>query len=588
MNMRELPHARALGARFKEKLQNTLFYMNVFQGMRIGYLSLEECRIVLSMKKKEMVLITDELPFDKRSRSLDINLAEHGKMFLENQGQEEKQRTLGVLGSGDYGRAIAGRLAQAGYTVLVGSRNPNNQAIRTLLDSKPGTRLVSQEAAAEGAGILVVAVPSDHYSRLPLHALKGKILIDVANNTKMPKPDEMSQAEILQQLVPLADVVKSFNVLSAYALENNVNQAAKQVPVASDSPRAKKMILELLKELNYTAVDYGSLEKAREIECIPLRFLPSWKIPFIVVAILWCLHFLLLLLKFQLCETLDGNPNKASRLWRHLGLLNINRATAITALWTLTLCYIPGVIAAYTQLVWGTKYRRFPNWLDKWLRMRKQLGLLMLGLGAIHTILGTAVWSSKYDPLIWDKPTVIKTMVKFNSSSFTEKEVVVQNSLMNLQGELFITFGCASMFLTCLLGITSLPSVGATLTWREFMFIQSKLGWMALLTGVVHDGVLGWGFSPQHYTLCSLPSGAQYALHPPLLTVILKLPLLIPWVDNALQTIRRGHDRKKRRGRVKEHGKKQFYQDDFSLDGKKSAAASSSSSTNHSSGSEPH
>ena len=34
---------------------------------------------------------------------------------------------------------------------------------------------------------------------------------------------------MLQQLVPQAQVVKSFNVLSAYALENNVQQQAKQV-----------------------------------------------------------------------------------------------------------------------------------------------------------------------------------------------------------------------------------------------------------------------------------------------------------------------------------------------------------------------
>ena len=32
--------------------------------------------------------------------------------------------TIGVLGSGDFGRALAGRLAQAGYTVLLGSRDP--------------------------------------------------------------------------------------------------------------------------------------------------------------------------------------------------------------------------------------------------------------------------------------------------------------------------------------------------------------------------------------------------------------------------------------------------------------------------------
>lgn len=44
----------------------------------------------------------------------------------------------------------------------------------------------------------------------------------------------------------------------------------------------------------------------------------------------------------------------------------------------------PGLLAAYIQLWRGTKYSRFPKWLDDWLKMRKQLGLIMLGLAGIH------------------------------------------------------------------------------------------------------------------------------------------------------------------------------------------------------------
>ncbi|MPC39563.1 Metalloreductase STEAP2 [Portunus trituberculatus] len=70
------------------------------------------------------------------------------------------------------------------------------------------------------------------------------------------------------------------------------------------------------------------------------------------------------------------------------------------------------------------------------------------------------------------------------------------------------------MFITFIVGVSSLPSVGATLTWREFNFIQSKLGWVALLTAVMHDGLLGWGFSADDYAVCSLPSGAQNRTSP--------------------------------------------------------------------------
>ena len=46
----------------------------------------------------------------------------------------------------------------------------------------------------------------------------------------------------------------------------------------------------------------------------------------------------------------------------------INKTCDNHALIMLALCYLPGVLAAYTQLVRGTKYSQFPAWLDTWLR----------------------------------------------------------------------------------------------------------------------------------------------------------------------------------------------------------------------------
>lgn len=66
-------------------------------------------------------------PYNKRDAST-FNSA------FENNGMDTKenvnnQEIVGVLGSGDYGRAIAGKIAQTGYTVLIGSRDPNNPQI---------------------------------------------------------------------------------------------------------------------------------------------------------------------------------------------------------------------------------------------------------------------------------------------------------------------------------------------------------------------------------------------------------------------------------------------------------------------------
>ena len=69
-----------------------------------------------------------------------------------------------------------------------------------------------------------------------------------------------------------------------------------------------------------------------------------------------------------------------------LPLTNMNWYLAEHALTMLGLCYLPGCLAGYIQLFRGTKYSKFPKFLDRWLKMRKQLGLLMLLSASLHVI----------------------------------------------------------------------------------------------------------------------------------------------------------------------------------------------------------
>lgn len=43
-------------------------------------------------------------------------------------------------------------------------------------------------------------------------------------------------------------------------------------------------------------------------------------------------------------------------------------------------------MAAAVQLGRGTKYKRFPGWLDRWLCVRKELGLLSLLCALLHAV----------------------------------------------------------------------------------------------------------------------------------------------------------------------------------------------------------
>ena len=68
--------------------------------------------------------------------------------------------------------------------------------------------------------------------------------------------------------------------------------------------------------------------------------------------------------------------------------------------------------------------------------------------------------------------------------------------------------GAVTLCLLAILGIASLPSVTDRLTWREFTFIQSKLGWTALVAGSLHNLFLGWDYMLTAFA-CYLPSGLQ-------------------------------------------------------------------------------
>ena len=177
----------------------------------------------------------------------------------------------------------------------------------------------------------------------------------------------------------------------------------KEVLYSGNDYSAKKEVNALIRSLGFTPVDRGSLSNAIEIEDIPVQRFPQWKSPSIVSLIVFIFLFLIIFGSFNICRILNprqhppppGSTTPKPEIhewdwdlfWDHFAMIPakiINVVLAMHALTMLALCYLPGCIAAYIQLWRGTKYSRFPNFLDKWLKMRKQLGLLMLFSASMH------------------------------------------------------------------------------------------------------------------------------------------------------------------------------------------------------------
>ncbi|XP_045569192.1 metalloreductase STEAP4-like [Salmo salar] len=136
-----------------------------------------------------------------------------------------------VFGTGDLGRSLGLRLLQAGHGVLFGSRRP--KSCRLL---PHGAQVLCHAAAAQSTRLIFIAVQREHYDFLvPLaNQLKGKVCMDLSNNLRTNQYPE-ANAEYLQSLVPGAEVVKGFNTLSAWALQNGP-LAGKQMKANKTTP----------------------------------------------------------------------------------------------------------------------------------------------------------------------------------------------------------------------------------------------------------------------------------------------------------------------------------------------------------------
>jgi 8-hydroxy-5-deazaflavin:NADPH oxidoreductase len=206
---------------------------------------------------------------------------------------------IAVLGTGMVGQALAGRLAELGHVVTVGTRDVAATMARTEPDGMgnppypvwarehPEVRLGTFAEAAAGAELIVNAT-SGSKSIAALEAagrenLAGKVLLDIANpldftNGFPPSlfvKDTDSLAEQIQRAFPEVQVVKGLNTLTAMLMVNprQLADGDHTVFVSGDDAGAKKTVSELLADLGHRdVIDLGDLSSARGSEML----LPIW------------------------------------------------------------------------------------------------------------------------------------------------------------------------------------------------------------------------------------------------------------------------------------------------------------------------
>ncbi|XP_051722086.1 metalloreductase STEAP4 [Ctenopharyngodon idella] len=447
--------------------------------------------------------------------------------MTELHGKMQKRETVCIFGTGDFGRSLGLRLLQSGYNVVYGSRDPKN----SLLLPKE-SKVMAHAAAACEAHVIFVAVQREHYGFLKSLAsnLEGKVLIDVSNNLRRGLYPE-SNAEYLSSLVPGATVVKAFNTISAWALQSGGLDANRQVLICGDRADAKQQVVDIAQSLGFTVLDRGSLRAAAELEDLPLQLFPLWRLPFCIALCLTAFIFFYALTRDVIYERVTNGKDNAFRIMISLA----NRVFPIVSLVMLALCYLPGALAGFLQLYNGTKYRRFPDWLDRWMLCRKQLGLLALAFGFLH-VLYTLVIPIRY---------YVRYRINVYTISLIKDNITYEfDNTAAWRHDSYYSMGILGFGLFVLLGITSLPSVSNSLNWREFSFVQSKLGYLTLLLCTAHTFLYGWDkFLRTSSYRWWMPPSYMLSLVVPCIVLILKLILIMPCVDRKVTRIRQGWER---------------------------------------------
>jgi predicted dinucleotide-binding enzyme len=197
-------------------------------------------------------------------------------------GASDSLSTVAIIGSGKVGGALGTRLAESGYKVIYGSRNPSEPRIKDLLARSPGATAVDPARAARTAPVLVLAVPwtSAQHSIETLGDLSGTILIDPtnpvapANGRDNAMPVSGSGAQMIQSWARGARVVKAFNTTNWSVLGNPAKVSALvTIPLAGDDAAAKAIVAKMVSDLGFTAADAGPLINAHYLEEMAMLYI---------------------------------------------------------------------------------------------------------------------------------------------------------------------------------------------------------------------------------------------------------------------------------------------------------------------------
>jgi predicted dinucleotide-binding enzyme len=185
--------------------------------------------------------------------------------------------TIGIIGAGHIGSALARAFAGLGYDVVISnSRGPESLA-GLVAELGPKVTAATAQDAAAAADLAVVTVPLKALKDVPVAPLAGKIVLDT-NNYYFERDghfDELDRGEattsgLLQAHLPTSKVVKAFNHILASDINSGGLPAGdpqrRALGTSSDDPEAIQFVTGVYDALGFDTVSAGPLSESWRLE----------------------------------------------------------------------------------------------------------------------------------------------------------------------------------------------------------------------------------------------------------------------------------------------------------------------------------
>ncbi|MGM7669458.1 NADPH-dependent F420 reductase [Microbacterium sp. A93] len=185
-------------------------------------------------------------------------------------------RSIGILGAGRVGAALARRCVAAGYEVRIATAKPAAEIALLAEIVTPGATPVDATELA-GTDLTIVAIPLRKYRDLEPAHFAGRAVVDVMNYWAPTdgeqadfEADHRTSSEIIQDHLAGARLVKAFNHIGYHDLEADHRPAGtgdrRALAVAGDHEDTRRAVAAVIDRLGFDAVDAGPLAAGRALQ----------------------------------------------------------------------------------------------------------------------------------------------------------------------------------------------------------------------------------------------------------------------------------------------------------------------------------